>query len=129
MVRNVAQSQALRTSPPDQSRATAARSVAALRMADGVEPSRTGKLDGAGQPMTPSWRKGWHANCRRFIAHQYLDGDESDEGDVWRIIDTEGLKIIGHADTKAKATLIADALEYLQLDTNIDEFDAAVAAV
>jgi len=79
--------------------------------------------------MTPSWRKGWHANCRRFIAHQYLDGDESDEGYVWRIIDTEGLKIIGHADTKAKATLIADALEYLQLDTNIDEFDAAVAAV
>lgn len=94
-------------------------------MADGMEPSRPKGLDDSTpQQLKPSWRQGWHTHCRRFIAHQYADGQESEGGDVWRVIDTDALIVIGQCGSQKNATLIADALEFLSLNTDVTEFDA-----
>lgn len=126
MVRDVAPGNALRASARAKPAATEARSVAALRMAGGMEPASAGGLDGAGQ--RPDWQTNWHPRIRRFIALQYCDGNECEEGDQWRIIDTEELAVIGWAETKLKAELLANALEYTSLNVRVEEFETAVTA-
>ncbi len=87
------------------------------------------KLNASGQPLNPSWREGWHANCRQFIAHQWSDADENEGGDIWRVIDTEGLQIMAETNSEGKAKLLAEALEFLSHEANVYHFEAAMRAL